>query len=200
MKENDIFLVTYELSNMVRTDQTGALPMTSQQGYHYIMVGIYLDANYIFCELMKNRTEDKMITAYQRMVDRMEISGLRLKHNRLDNKCSKKFKQCIRKNGMTHKLVPPDNHQRNIAEWAIQMLKKHFVLILSSVDNRFPLSLWCHLVKPAKITINLLRQSNVTPKALAYTHVHGQHNCMKHPFAPLGCAVMAHIKPKNRRT
>ncbi len=109
--------------------------------------------NYIFCELMKNRTEDKMITAYQRMVDRMEISGLGLKHHRLDNKCSKKFKQCIRKNGMNHKLVPPDNHQRNIAEQAIQTFKNHFVSILSGVDDRFPLSLWCHLGKPTKLTV-----------------------------------------------
>ena len=23
---------------------------------------------------------------------------------------------------------------------------------------------------------------------------------MKHPFAPLGCAVMAHVKPKNRQS
>ncbi len=35
---------------------------------------------------------------------------------------------------------------------------------------------------------------------MAYAHVHGQHDYMKHPFAPLGCAVMAHVKPKNRIT
>jgi hypothetical protein len=121
------------------------------------MVGIHLDMNYIFCELMKNRTEDETITAYQRMVDRMAISGLGLKHYRLDNECSEKFKQCIRKNGMTHKLVPPNNHRCNIAERAIQTFKNHFISILSGVDNWFPLSLWCHLVKPAKLTVNLLR-------------------------------------------
>jgi hypothetical protein len=35
---------------------------------------------------------------------------------------------------------------------------------------------------------------------LAYTHVHGQYGYMKCPFKPLGCTVMAHVKPKNRRT
>ncbi len=199
-KENDIVVVIYELSNTVHTDQIGAFPLTSQQGYRYIMVGIHLDANYVFCELMKNRTEDEMITAYQRMVDRMAISGLGLKHHRLDNECSEKIKQCIRKNGMTHELVPPDNHRHNIAKRVIPTFKNHFILILSSVDDRFPLSLWCHLVKPAELTVNLLQQSNVTPKVSAYVHVHGQHNYMKHLFAPLGCAVMAHVKPKNRRT
>ncbi len=35
---------------------------------------------------------------------------------------------------------------------------------------------------------------------MAYAHVHGQHDYMKRPFTSLGCAVMAHVKPKNRRT
>jgi hypothetical protein len=74
------------------------------------------------------------------------------------------------------------------------------VSILSGVDDRFPLSLWCHLVRPAELTMNLLRQSNVTPKVSAYAHVHGQHNYMMRPFAPLGCAVMAHVKPKIQQT
>ncbi len=51
------------------------------------MVSIHLDANYIFYELMKNIMEGKMINAYQKMVDRMKILGLGLKHHRLDNEC-----------------------------------------------------------------------------------------------------------------
>jgi hypothetical protein len=38
------------------------------------------------------------------------------------------------------------------------------------------------------------------PKISAYAHVHRQHDYMKRLFAPLGCLVMAHVKPKNRRT
>ncbi len=129
-----------------------------------------------------------------------ETLGTWAKHHRLDNECLAAFKACIAKNGMTHKLVPPDCHHCNIAKQAIQMFKNHFVSILSGVDDRFPLSLWCHLVQPAELTINLLPQSKVAPKVSAYAHVHGQHNYMKCPFAPLGCAVMAHIKPKNRQS
>jgi hypothetical protein len=55
-KMDDIFVKIYELAEEIHTDQTGAFPVTSQQGYRYIMVGIHIDANYIFCELMKNRT------------------------------------------------------------------------------------------------------------------------------------------------
>jgi hypothetical protein len=33
-----------------------------------------------------------------------------------------------------------------------------------------------------------------------YAHVHRQQDYMKCPFAPLGCGVMAHVKPKNRQS
>jgi hypothetical protein len=199
-KLNDIFIKIYELAETIHTNQTSAFLVTLQQGNWYIMIGIHIDANYIFCETMKNRTEGEMIKAYQKMVDRMQLAGLELKHHWLDNKFSDNFKKCIQKNNMTHKLVPPDCHRRNIAERAIQTFKNHFVAILSGVDDRFPLSLWCYLVRPAKLTINMLCQSNVVPKISAYAHVHGQHDYMKRPFAPLECLVMAHVKPKNRRT
>jgi hypothetical protein len=163
------------------------------------MVSIHLDANYIFCELIKNQTKGKMITAYQKMVNWMKLLALGLKHHRLDNECLAAFNVCIAKNGMTHELVPPDCHHFNIAEQAIQTFKNHFVSILSRVANRFPLLLWCHLLQPAELTVNDLRQSNVAQKVSVYAHVHGQHDYMKHPFAPLGCAVMAHVKPKNRQ-
>jgi hypothetical protein len=63
-RQEDIFVRVTDLANTIHTDQTGVFPMTSQCGYRYIMVGILLDANYIYCELMKNRTEDEMISAY----------------------------------------------------------------------------------------------------------------------------------------
>ncbi len=57
---------------------------------------------------------------------------------------------------MTHESVPPRNHRRNLAERAIQTFKHPFIAILSRVDDKFPLSLWCHLLSPAELTINLL--------------------------------------------
>jgi len=160
-KLNDIFVKIYKLAETIHTNQTGAFPVTSQRGYRYNMIGIHIDANYIFCEMMKNRMEGKMINAYQKMLDRMLLAGLGLKYHWFDNECSVNFKKCIRKNKLTHELVPPNCHRRNMAERAIQTFKNHFISILSGVDDRFPLSLWCYLVRPAELTINLLRQSNV---------------------------------------
>ncbi len=164
------------------------------------MVAIHLDANYIFNEPMRNRTEGEMIKAYQNIINRMKAAGLGLKTHRLDNEASTAYKECIRNNGMIHELVPPDNHQSNLAERAIQTFKHHFISILSGVDDKFPLSLWCALLEQTELTVNLLRQSNVVPKISAFAHVHGQHDYMKKPFAPIGCAVQVHVKPGNRRT
>ena len=42
-KHYNIFIVVYKLLDTVHTDQTGAFPIMSQQGYRYIMVCIHLD-------------------------------------------------------------------------------------------------------------------------------------------------------------
>jgi hypothetical protein len=189
-----------DLADTIHLDQTGAFPFTLQRGNRYIMVIIHVNTNYIFVEPMKNKTKGEMIASYQEMINRMRTASLGLKHHRLDNEASAAFKECIKANGMTHELVPPGNHRCNLAERAIQTFKHHFIAILCGVDDKFPLSLWCHLLSPAELTVNLLRQSNIAPKVSAYAHVHGQHDYMRKPFAPLGCAVQAHVKPDARRT
>ena len=55
-------------------------------------------------------------------------------------------------------------------------------------------------LEPAELTLNLLRQSKSTPTISAFAHVHGHHDYMKKPFAPLGCAVQVHVKPDDRHT
>ncbi len=151
------------------------------------MVAIHLDANYIFAEPMKNRTEGEMIRVYQKNINRMKTAGLGLQKQVLDNKCSAAMKACIQGNGMTYELVPPGQHRRNQAERVIQTFKSHFISNLAGVDNKFPLSLWCHLLEPTELTLNLLRQSRVTPNISAFAHVHGNHDYMRKSFAPIGC-------------
>jgi hypothetical protein len=115
-RHNDIFVRVKDLAESIHSDQTSVFPYTLQQGNRYIMIAIHLDANYIFCEPMKNRLEDEMIEAYQKKINRMKAAGLGLKTHLLDNKASKAYKQCIHQNGMMHELVPPDNHRSNLAE------------------------------------------------------------------------------------
>ena len=62
----------------------GAFSHTSQHGNRYIMVAVHLNANYIFAEPMKNRTEEEMIRVYQKILNRMKAAGLGLRKQVLD--------------------------------------------------------------------------------------------------------------------
>jgi hypothetical protein len=141
-----------------------------------------------------------MIQAYEKIINRMRMAGLGIKKHTLDNKASDAFKQYIRQQQIQFELVPPGNHRRNQAERAIQTFKAYFIAILAGVQDKFPLSLWCHLLEPTELTLNLLRQSKEAPKISAFAHVRGHHDYMKKPFAPLRCAIKAHVKPEDRRT
>ncbi len=147
---------------------------------------------------MKNRMEGEMIRVYQKIINRMKTAGLGLKKEVLNNECSAAMKACIKENNMSYKLVPPGQHMQNQAEQAIQTFKAHFISILASVNDKFPLLLWCHLLKPTELTLNLLCQSREAQKILAFADVHGTHDYMQKPFAPIGCAVQMHIKPDDR--
>ena len=141
-----------------------------------------------------------MIRTHQELINRMKTAGLGLWKQVLDNECSAAMKICIQQNGMSYELVPPGQHRRNHAERAIQTFKSHFISILAGVDDKFPLSLWCQLLAQTELTLNLLRQSRITPKVSAFAHVHGQHDFMKKPFAPIGCTIHTHVKADDRRT
>jgi hypothetical protein len=87
---------------------------------------------------------------------------------------------------MAYKLVPPGCHHRNVAKVAIRNFKAHFLSILAGVADDFPFKLWDKLLPQAKITINLLRQSNATPTVSAYAHLNGPFYYNKMPLAPMG--------------
>jgi hypothetical protein len=71
---------------------------------------------------------------------------------------------------------------------------------LSSVDPSFPLHLWDRLLPHAEITLNLLRTSRLHPQLSAAAHFHGLVDYNKTAFAPPGCKIIAHKKPRKRRT
>ena len=50
----------------VYSDQTGRFPVRSNRGMHYIMILYETTSNYIFAEAMKDRTENSMITAFNK--------------------------------------------------------------------------------------------------------------------------------------
>ncbi len=197
-KLNDIFVCMEDFNEEIHTNQTDAFPHTSQRGNYYIMVAVHLDANYMFAKPMKNRTEGEMIRVYQKILNWMKAAGLGLRKQVLYNECSAVMKACIKENGMDYELVSPGQHRHNQAERAIQTFRAHFISILAGVDDKLPLLLWCHLLKPTELTLNLLRQSRVAPKILAFAHVHSTRDYMQKLFAPIGCGVQMHVKSDDR--
>jgi hypothetical protein len=101
---------------------------------------------------------------------------------------------------MTYELVPPDNHQRNMAEIAIQTLKDNFVSILSGCAPTFLLHLWCQLPPQVEGQLLLLRQSQLHPNLSAYAHVFGYHDYNMNPFVPIGMEALVQDKPHKRCT
>jgi hypothetical protein len=70
IKQHDnIFIWIVDLGNTIHLDQTGAFPFTSQQGNRYIMEVIHVNANYIFCKPMRNKTGGEMIAACQKILN-----------------------------------------------------------------------------------------------------------------------------------
>ena len=91
-----MFTKVIDLKETMYSDQTGKFPYLSSKGNRYIMVAYHTDANYIFQEPMKNRTEMQMIASYQRIMDRMNAAGMTTSKHILDNEISAEFKLAIK--------------------------------------------------------------------------------------------------------
>jgi hypothetical protein len=109
----------------------------------------------------------------------------------MDNEASAEYKKTIRKN-CNIQLVPPNNHEQNLTERAIQTFKCHLKAILVGVDNNFPVRLWDKLLPQAILTLNLLHQSNTVPIVSAYQYINGPFDYNKLPLGQMGCAVQMH--------
>ena len=68
-------------------------------------------------------------------------------------------------------LAPPHSHRINSAECAIHTFNNHFWAGLASVENNFPIYLYCLIAKQAEITINLLKTPSKKPRSLAYAKI-----------------------------
>ncbi len=176
----------------------GAFPFTSQPGNRYIMVAIHLDAYNIFVEPMQGRSTEEMIRAYKKTEWDLHVSDSRNTHWTM--KPWRPSNNASENNRCNTNWPPPGNHQCNQAEPAIKTFKAHFISILARVNNKFPLSLWWHLLKPTELTFNLLHKSKVAPKISAFAYIHRPHNYMKKLFAPLGCAIQANVEPEDCHT
>jgi len=185
-------------SGQIHGDLTGRFPVQSSRGNKYLLIVYDYDSNAIIAEPMKNRTDSEMLRAYGNIHSLLINRGLRPQLQRMDNEASKALKQHLHQTKIEFQLVPPHIHRQNVAERAIRTFKNHFIAGLCSTDPKFPMHLWCRLIKQAELTLNLLRTSRLNPKLSAYAQLHGQFDFNRTPMAPPGTRVVAHEKPSQR--
>ena len=97
-----------------------------------------------------------------------------------------------------YQLVTPHIHREKIAEQPIKIFKKHFKSSIAYCDPDLPLSEWYRLINQDSLTLNLLRDSQVTPKISAHTYLFGEFNFNITPLALPGTKVISHHKPDHR--
>jgi hypothetical protein len=177
------------------SNQTGQIPMRSQQGNKYIVVMVEINSNAILIEPMKSRKDEEMIRTYNALLLQLKRVGIVPKKHILDNKVSEYTKNHICNTyKFNMELVPPGCHQWNAAEVAIRNFKTHFLSVLAGVANNFSPNLWDWLLPQTKITINLIQQSNATPNVSAYAHLSGPFDYNKMLLASMGCEAQVHEK------
>jgi hypothetical protein len=180
----------------LHTDLMEKFQVRSSKGNSYVMVCYVYDCNYVKVIPMKSRSASEWVKAYDTIYQELTDKGLKLKLQTLDNEASAALKNFFNDNDVEYQLVPPHCHHLNAAERAIRTFKEHFVAGLSSEDPTFPLQMWDRLLPQAEITLNLLPTSRLHPQLSTAVHLHGIVDYNKKAFAPPGCKLIAHEKPR----
>ena len=180
------------------SDQTGMFPCVSSRGFKYIFVMYDYDSNSILTEPIKNRNENELIRAFNKLHDYLTKHGCKPKFHKLDNECSIALQTALASKKVSFQLAPPYIHRQNAAERAIRTFKEHFLAGLASLDPNFPMHLWDRLLEQATLTLNLLRPARLNPNLSAYSFLNGIFNYMSTPLAPPGIKVEIHQKSNHR--
>lgn len=189
-----------DITGKAYSDLTGEFVIPSSRGNKYILVFYDYDSNHIFAEPLKSRSASHLLDAHKSLLATLATAGLSPKLLVLDNECPSLLKDYLKSINLPFQLVPPHQHQRNAAERAIRTWKNHFLAILCSTDDGFPLHLWDHLVPQANITLNLLRGSRINPRLSSWAQVYGVFDYNRTPLAPPGTRVLAHEPSTVRKT
>ena len=189
-----------KIKGKIYMDLPGCFPTRSYKGNQYIFLTYVYNANAILVRPMKSRAKEEQLEKIKEIYDYLKRKKFNPILHVMDNECSKLIQEHIQNSHVTLQLVEPNQHRVIAAERAIQTFKNHFIAGLCTVDNKFPMQLWCDLLPRVEMTVNLLRQAQTNNKLSAYTVLEGAYNFNKVPLAPLGSKVFLYQDPKTRRT
>ena len=77
------------------TNLTGRSPVQSSRGNNYVLVCYSYDTNAILTKKLKNRSASKIVHAWMKLNNQLELVGVQPKIYILDNECSNDFKQAL---------------------------------------------------------------------------------------------------------
>ena len=189
---------TFQRTHKAYRDLTGRFPYTSTRENQYFLIVYDYDSNAILVQLLKNRSGLEIKKAYMDIYDKLANRGCAPTTLILDNEISKELTSAFENKQINYQLVPPEVHRHNATECAIQTWKNHFISGLSSVNPSFPMVEWDQLVRQGEIILNLLMNSRVNPKLLAWTYLFGHFDFNATPQAPPGTKMVVHVKPHKR--
>ena len=106
------------------------------------MVLYHYDSNAILAHLLRNKSAEQHVEAYQFLMRRLLKCGLTPKLHKLDNEASQLLIETMERMEIPYQFVPPNMHCRNAAKRAICTFKNHFITGLCTVNPAFPLHLW----------------------------------------------------------
>ena len=97
----------------------GAFPHKSSRGNLYIMILYDYDSNAILSKPIKNRQASTIRDAFLKIHDILKSRDNDPKFYIMENECSSKLKEAMKKYTIYFQLDPRHMHRRNAAEWAI---------------------------------------------------------------------------------
>ena len=180
------------------TDLTGRFPVQSSCGNNYVLVCYSYDGNAILAEPLKNISTPKIVKAWAKVSNTLELADIQQSIYILDNEISNEFKTRLKNKDIKFQLVPPHIHRRNAAERDVQSFKNHLLAGLASYNNQFSSREWDRLILQEQTTLNLLRNARINPKLSAYAYVFGNYDFNKYPLAPPGTHAVVHANPNDR--
>ena len=174
VRTNNIFIDNIEITGRTFSDQTGRFVCPSISGNNYVFVVYDYDSNSIHALPIPTRKKEHIVAAFQKIVKKLTLKGLKPQLHKLDNEVSQLMKNYMESHQIKYELTPTGLPRRNLAERAIQTFKNHFIAGLCSTHPDFTLNLWDKLLPQAELTLNLLRPSRIQPHLSAYPQPLGQ--------------------------
>ena len=110
--------------NMAHQDLTGHFPMWSSGDNEYILMGYHCDSNRVLGYPVKNHKGLTLTATWQCLHNKFAKGGTAPEVWVMDNEILADLKSAFQTNETKFQLVPPKSHRRNLAERAIQTLKK----------------------------------------------------------------------------